>query len=73
VGASGSSSATVTFIASLDPEGVANNFDHLIKDFVRTRASLLANGINTPGLRQRRSMGSGMRPASSTSPHPTTR
>jgi hypothetical protein len=62
VGASGSSSATVTFIASLDPEGVANNFDELIKDFVRTRASLLANGINTPGLLLGRGGGCGRRP-----------
>jgi outer membrane autotransporter protein len=62
IGATGSSSATVTFIASLDANGVANNFDHLLKDFVQARASLLANGIDTPGLRQRRSMGAGTSP-----------
>ncbi|MDB5529387.1 MAG: hypothetical protein JWR51_2490 [Devosia sp.] len=62
IGATGSSSATVQFIASLDANGVANNFDHLIKDFVQARASLLANGVDTPGLRQRRGMGAGTSP-----------
>jgi len=62
IGANGSSSGTVQFIASLDANGVANNFDHLLKDFVQARGSLLATGVGTPGLRQRRSMAAGTSP-----------
>ncbi|HEY4199187.1 MAG TPA: Ig-like domain-containing protein [Devosiaceae bacterium] len=62
VGAGGSSTATVTFIASLDPGAVAKSFDRLTRDFVETRGSLLANGVETPGLRQRRAMAAGTSP-----------
>ncbi|HEY4201968.1 MAG TPA: putative Ig domain-containing protein [Devosiaceae bacterium] len=57
-----SNPATVTYRLAVDPVKVADTVDELVKTFVQTRQSLLANSIDMPGLIERRAMANGQRP-----------
>jgi len=62
-GASGvSNSASVTFTVPLGIAAIANQVDGLVRGFVSTRQSMLAERVEQPGLIDRRQMGSGQRP-----------
>nr|WP_314258564.1 fibronectin type III domain-containing protein [uncultured Devosia sp.] len=61
-----SNRGTITFIveAEVDLDAISETFSQLSQDFVTTRSGLLSGAISEPGIRDRRSMGSGAAPGS---------
>ncbi len=50
----GSSTGTVTYNLGYNPAEVATEIDGLVRDFVRSRQSMISSTINVPGLLERR-------------------
>ncbi len=50
----GSSTGTVTYNLGYNPAEVATEIDGLVRDFVRSRQSMISSAINVPGLLERR-------------------
>jgi outer membrane autotransporter protein len=57
-----SAPASVTYAITADPAQVSEAVSGLVHDFVSARQSLLANGIDAPGLLRRRAMEGGQQP-----------
>lgn len=65
LGVSNAATISITVEAApIDLDAISETFAQLSQDFVTTRAGLLSGGISEPGIRDRRSMGSGNAPGS---------
>ncbi|MCI9866919.1 putative Ig domain-containing protein [Rhizobium skierniewicense] len=58
----GSSTGTVTYNLSYDPAKVVTQIDGEVRDFVKSRQSMISSAINVPGLLERRNAESAKEP-----------